>query len=71
MRPFLIAFGLLLVIFAFLFRPVCVPLTDEELASFDVPIERRTDRDIYFKVFQKWNGRWYRCQTWISRALFF
>lgn len=28
----------------FLFRPVCVPLTNEDLQSFNVPIEQRTDK---------------------------
>jgi hypothetical protein len=55
----------------FLARPVCVPLSDEDLKSFSVPIEQRADRDLYLKVFQKKDGRWYQCKTWISRAFFF
>jgi hypothetical protein len=55
----------------FLFRPVYVPLSDEELKRFDPPIETRTDRDFYLPVFQKRNGRWYQCKTWISRNWFF
>ena len=53
------------------FRPVCVPLTDESLAQFKVPIEQRADRDFYLKVFQRRDGRWHQCKTWLSRQLFF
>ncbi len=52
-------------------RPVCVPLTSEQLAQFNLPIEQRDDRDIYLKVFQKRDGRWHQCKTWISRQLSF
>jgi hypothetical protein len=52
-------------------RPICVPLTADDLAGFNVPIEQRTDRDFYLAVFQHRDGRWYQCKTWISRALFF
>lgn len=52
-------------------RPVCVPLPAETLVQFNVPIEQRTDRDFYLKVFQLRDGRWHQCKTWISRQLFF
>ncbi len=52
-------------------KPVCRPLTDEDLAQFNVPIEQRTDRDLYVKVFQRRDGRWHQCKSWISRQLFF
>ena len=55
----------------FLLHPVCVPLTAEDLKTFNVPIEQRTDRDFYLKVFQQRDGQWYQCKTWISRFLFF
>lgn len=55
----------------FIFHPVCVPLSDEDLKNFNVPIEQRTDRDFYLKVFQKKDGQWHQCKTWISRQLFF
>ena len=55
----------------FVLHPVCVPLTAENLKTFNVPIEQRTDRDFYLKVFQKRDGQWYQCKTWISRFLFF
>ncbi|HMX42568.1 MAG TPA: hypothetical protein PKB12_02505 [Elusimicrobiota bacterium] len=54
----------------YLFQPVCVPLTDEDLKSFNGPIEQRTDRDFYLKVFQKKNGRWHQCKTRVSRLFF-
>ena len=31
------------------FRPVCVPLSAEDLRGFNVPIEQRTDRDFYLR----------------------
>jgi len=52
-------------------RPVCVPLSSDDLARFNVPIERRTDRDFYVPVFQRRDGQWYQCKTWLSRQLFF
>ena len=33
-------------------RPVCVPLSADDLAQFNVPIEQRGDRDPYLQVFQ-------------------
>jgi hypothetical protein len=53
------------------FRPVCVPLSAGDLKGFNVPIEQRTDRDFYLKVFQERGGQWYQCKTWISRQPFF
>jgi hypothetical protein len=55
----------------FAFRPVCVPISDEGLAQFNSPIEQRSDRDFYLKVFQQRDGRWHQCKTWISRQFFF
>ena len=52
-------------------RPVCVPLSAEALAQFNVPIEQRTDRDFHVRVFQRRDGRWHQCKTWISRQFFF
>ena len=54
----------------FLLRPVCVPLSDAALAEFTVPIDQRTDRDLYLRVFQRRGGQWHQCKTWISRAFF-
>lgn len=55
----------------FVLHPVCVPLTAADLKTFNVPIEQRTDRDFYLKVFQRRSGQWYQCKTWISRFFFF
>jgi hypothetical protein len=52
-------------------RPVCVPLSGEDLAGFDVPIEQRAERDLYVRIFQRRDGQWYQCKTWLSRQLFF
>jgi len=53
------------------FRPVCVPLSDQDLAGFNTPIETRTDHDFYLQVFQQIDGRWFQCKTWLSRQFFF
>ncbi len=63
--------ALLFPLLLFALRPVCTPISAEDLREFNVPIERRTDRDLYLKVFQKRNQHWYHCKTWISRQLFF
>jgi|KBSMisStaDraftv2_1062788.scaffolds.fasta_scaffold1560868_1 hypothetical protein len=62
---------LMLAGFIFVLRPVCVPLSADDLASFNTPIETRTDRDFYLQVFQQADGRWYQCKTWLSRQFFF
>jgi hypothetical protein len=59
------------VVVAFALRPVCVPLSPEDLAGFNTPIEARTDHDFYLQVFQQIDGRWYQCKTWLSRQFFF
>jgi len=72
MRKVVIAVAITtIIIFGFLFHPVCVPISDEDLKSFNIPIDQRTDRDFYLKVFQKKNGHWCQCKTWISRFFFF
>jgi len=53
------------------FRPVCVPLSNEDLENFTTPIEDREDRDFYLRVFQLREGRWHQCKTWLSREFFF
>ena len=52
-------------------RPICVPLSSADLAQFNSPIEGRTDRDLYLRVFQLREGQWHQCKTWLSRQLFF
>ena len=66
-----ITLALAIAALAFAWRPVCVPLSPEDLASFTTPIETRTDHDFYLRVFQQIDGRWFQCKTWLSRALFF
>lgn len=43
----------------FVLRPVCVPLTADDIAQFTLPIEQRTDRDLYLRVFQYRQRQWY------------
>ena len=61
----------LVVLGALAMRPVCVPLSTSDLASFNSPIETRTDRDFYLQVFQQKNSQWFQCKTWLSRQFFF
>ena len=56
---------------AWVLHPVCVPLSAEDLRGFNVPIEQRTDQDLYLRVFQQRGGQWYQCKTWVSRQFFF
>jgi len=52
-------------------RPICVPISAQDLTGFNTPIETRTDHDFYLQVFQQVDGRWYQCKTWLSRQFFF
>ena len=71
MRKLILAIVILvLVAIAIMLQPVCVPLSDDELKSFNVPVEQRTDRDLYLRVFQRKNDRWYQCKTRLSRFFF-
>jgi hypothetical protein len=71
MRTSLIVVVAIVAFLVWVLRPVCVPLSEEELSGFNVPIEQRTDRDFYFKVFQQKESQWYQCKTWLSRQFFF
>ena len=72
MRRLLLLLGVVaLAAIVYAFRPVCVPISAEELGRFNVPIEQRTDRDFYLRVFQQRHGQWYQCKTWLSRQFFF
>jgi len=52
--------------------PICNKLTSENLQSFNVPIEQRTDRDInLMKVFEQKADGWYQCKARLSRWFFF
>lgn len=55
-----------------LLMPVCVAISPDELASFDPPIEMRTDTGLIGqRHFQKRRRSWYQCKTRIARAFFF
>ena len=68
----LLALVIVLALVSGALRPVCRPLSEDDLAQFNVPIEQRTDRDTYYlRVFQQRDGQWHHCKTWLSRKLFF
>ena len=70
-RSLWIAVALIGLATVYALRPLCVPLSDQDLAGFTTPIETRTDHDFYLQVFQRIDGRWYQCKTWLSRQFFF
>jgi hypothetical protein len=55
----------------FLFRPVCVPIENGEEDAKKYNYEQREDKNFYVKVFQKKDGQWHHCKTWIGRQFFF
>jgi len=57
--------------FTFMFRPVCVPIENGEQEAAKYQYSERQDKDFYVKVFQKQDGQWHHCKTWISRQFFF
>jgi len=69
----LVFFALVGCIAAWLVHPVYVPLSDAEVREFKpVPIEKRVDRDVFFfETFQRRQGRWCQCKSWISQQFFF
>jgi hypothetical protein len=54
-------------------HPICVPLTDAEVAEAVrwAPLETRPDRQWHGRVWQRRGGQWYQCKSWIPRQLFF
>jgi hypothetical protein len=58
---------------AWLGHPVCQPIPQEDLKYFKpVPIEQRRDRDLFlFHTFQRRDGQWCQCKSWVARQLFF
>ena len=70
-RKILLLAAALVAIALLVFRPVCRPLAPDELKAFNVPIEQRIDRQLYFRVFQRRGNQWYQCKTWLSRQFFF
>ena len=56
---------------AFMFRPVCMPIENGEQEAAKYHYSERQDKDFYVKVFQKQDGQWHHCKTWISRQFFF
>jgi hypothetical protein len=54
-------------------HPICVRLSAAEVAEAArwAPLETRTDRQWHGRVFQRRDGQWYQCKSWISREFFF
>jgi len=54
-------------------RPVCIPLSDADVAEAArwTPLELRTEKQLHGPVWQHRGGRWYQCKSWISRQFFF
>ncbi len=54
-----------------LFRPACVPIENGEEEAKKYNYEQREDKSFYIRVFQKKDGQWHHCKTWIARQFFF
>lgn len=62
----------LLALLVWFLHPVCRAIPEEEIANFDPPIDTRTATNMIGQpVFQKRDGRWFHCKSWIARQLFF
>ena len=52
----------------FFFRPVCLPLTKDNLASFYSPTAPRMEqRDWYLQVWRQKGGQWSECRIYLTR----
>lgn len=52
--------------------PVCVPVSEEDLARFSPPVGSRTQRGMVGqRYFQRHQGRWFHCRVRIARLMFF
>jgi hypothetical protein len=71
MRLTLLALASSIALISYALWPVCVPLTLEQVASFQPSISERIDKDFYLRIFQQRAGQWHQCKTRISRAMFF
>jgi hypothetical protein len=69
----LVGFALVASMFAWCIHPVCMPLSAADLteAAKWASLETRTDRQLHGPIFQRRNGGWYQCKSWISRQFFF
>ncbi|MBB3065380.1 hypothetical protein [Limibacillus halophilus] len=57
---------------AWFLLPVCVLIPPEDIASFNPPIETRTETGILGqRYFEERNGGWFHCKARIARKLFF
>ena len=50
--------------------PVCVPLSPEQVAASQPPLDQRNERAFFGPVFQQRGGQWCQCKTRIARAFF-
>ena len=75
-RALVIALGggaLVLAVVVWCARPVCRPVSDADVAEAEKygALAARTDRQWHGRIWQRKNGQWYHCMSWISRKLFF
>ena len=62
---------IMIAVMGYFLRPVCVPLTQANLSSFNVPLKQRLEaRDFYVRVWQEKRGQWYQCKTHVSWLMF-
>lgn len=52
--------------------PVCVPISEADVARFSPPIETRTQKGMTGqRFFQRREGKWQHCKVRISRLMYF
>jgi hypothetical protein len=73
MRRLAIGLAAAAALLAWCAHPVCVPLSDASVAAAErwQPLAGRTERQLHGPVWQRRDGRWHQCKSWISRQLFF
>ena len=51
-------------------RPVCVPMSSEDVARSSVPFDDRNDKDLLIlKIYQRKGKVRYECKTWLTREV--
>jgi hypothetical protein len=66
----LILIGIVVAMIAAALRPICVPLSPEQVKKFSGPFDDRTDKDLFFlKIYQRRGKDRFECKTWLTREL--
>lgn len=69
-RALALLLSVCLILIGLVLRPVCRPISEEQARTYTPPIEQRTERGFLFRTYQRRNGQWFHCETWIARLFF-